>query len=165
MDESSPRPFHVIDVDESMMREALDEAAKAAAAGEVPVGAVVVLNDEIIARGSNRSISDCDPTAHAEVIAVRAASKAVSNYRLPGATVYVTVEPCAMCAGALVWARVGRLVYGTRDPKAGAVHSLFEICTTDTLNHRIDVREGVLEEDCRTLMQEFFRARRTRARS
>ena len=87
---------------------------------------------------------------------MRAASKAVSNYRLPGATVYVTVEPCAMCAGALVWARVGRLVYGTRDSKAGAVHSLFEICTTDTLNHRIDVREGVLEGDCRVLMQEFF---------
>ena len=145
------------------MREALGEAAAAAADGEVPVGAVVVLNGRIIARARNRSIRDCDPTAHAEIVALREAAAATGNYRLTGATVYATVEPCAMCAGALVWARVARLVYGARDPKAGGVRSLFEICTSDTLNHRLDVREGVLEEDCRALMQEFFRARRTRA--
>ena len=145
-----------------MMREALGEAAAAAADGEVPVGAVVVLNGEILARGRNRSIRDSDPTAHAEIVALRAAAATVGNYRLSGATVYATVEPCAMCAGALVWARVERLVYGASDPKAGAVHSLFEICTTDTLNHRLDVRHGVLESECRAIMQEFFRLRRGR---
>jgi tRNA(adenine34) deaminase len=147
-----------------MMREALGEAAAAAADGEIPVGAVVVLNGQVIARGRNRSIRDCDPTAHAEIVALREAAAAAGNYRLMGATVYTTVEPCVMCAGALVWARVARLVYGARDPKAGAVHSLFEVCTSDTLNHRLDVRDGVLEEECRALMQAFFRARRTNAR-
>ena len=146
------------------MREALGEAAAAAGDGEVPVGAIVVLNGRIIARGRNRSIRDCDPTAHAEIVALRHAAAAAGNYRLAGATVYATVEPCAMCAGALVWARVARLVYGAPDPKAGAVHSLFEICTSDTLNHRIAVRAGVLEDECRALMQEFFRARRERGR-
>ena len=146
------------------MREALGEAAAAAEDGEVPVGAIVVLNGRIIARGRNRSIRDCDPTAHAEIVALRQAAAAAGNYRLAGATVYATVEPCAMCAGALVWARVARLVYGAPDPKAGAVHSLFEICTSDTLNHRIAVRAGVLEDECRALMQEFFRARRERGR-
>jgi tRNA(adenine34) deaminase len=165
MDDSSPAQARSIDSDEAMMREALGEAAAAAADGEVPIGAVVVLNGEIIARGNNRSLRDCDPTAHAEIVALRRAAAAVGNYRLSGATVYATVEPCAMCAGALVWARVGRLVYGTRDPKAGAVHSLFAICTSDTLNHRLDVREGVLEEDCRAVIQEFFRERRGRERS
>jgi tRNA(adenine34) deaminase len=164
MDESSPSPSLAFDSDEAMMREAIGEATAAAADGEVPVGAVVVLNGRVIARGRNRSIRDCDPTAHAEIVALREAAAAVGNYRLTGAIVYTTVEPCAMCAGALVWARVARLVYGARDPKAGAVHSLFEICTSDTLNHRIDVAEGVLEEDCRALMQEFFRSRRTRGR-
>ena len=142
------------------MREALAEAEAAATAGEVPVGAIVVLNGEVIARGRNRSISDRDPTAHAEVLALRAAGAAIGNYRLVGSTVYATVEPCPMCAGALVWSRVRRLVYGAPDPKAGAVHSLFEICTSDILNHRLDVRAGVLEDECRALMQSFFRARR-----
>ena len=164
MDESSPVDPPVLDADESMMREAIGEAAAAAADGEVPVGAIVVLNGRIIARGRNRSIRTCDPTAHAEIVALREAAAAAGNYRLTGATVYATVEPCAMCAGALVWARVARLVYGARDPKAGAVHSLFEICTSDTLNHRLDIRDGVLEEDCRALMQEFFRARRSGVR-
>jgi len=164
MDESSPVTPLTLDSDEAMMRVALGEAAAAAADGEVPVGAVVVLNGRVIARGRNRSIRDCDPTAHAEIVALRAAAAETGNYRVWGATVYATVEPCAMCAGALVWARVARLVYGARDPKAGAVHSLFEICTSDTLNHRLEVGEGVLEGECRTLMQEFFRARRARAR-
>lgn len=164
MDESSPTPTPTLDFDEAMMREALGEAAAAATDGEVPVGAIVVLNGRIIARGRNRSIRDCDPTAHAEIVALREAAAAIGNYRLTGVTVYATVEPCAMCAGALVWARVARLVYGARDAKAGAVHSLFEICTSDTLNHRLDVREGVLEGECRALMQEFFRVRRERAR-
>jgi tRNA(adenine34) deaminase len=164
MDESSPVDPSVLDADEAMMREAIGEAAAAAADGEVPVGAIVVLNGRIIARGRNRSIRDCDPTAHAEIVALREAAAAAGNYRLTGSTVYATVEPCAMCAGALVWARVARLVYGAPDPKAGAVHSLFEICTSDTLNHRLDVRAGVLDEDCRALMQEFFRARRSGVR-
>jgi tRNA(adenine34) deaminase len=162
MDERSPvtMPAHTDASDEAMMREALGEAGAAAAAGEVPVGAVVVLNGQIIARGRNRSVGDRDPTAHAEILALRAAGATVGNYRLPGTTMYVTVEPCPMCAGALVWARVARLVYGAPDHKAGAVHSLFEICTSDTLNHRLEVRSGVLEDNCRALMQSFFRARR-----
>ena len=161
MDERPPAMRPADDAsDEAMMREALGEAEAAAAAGEVPVGAIVALNGQVIARGRNRSIGDRDPTAHAEVLALRSAGAALGNYRLPGTTVYVTVEPCPMCAGALVWARVARLVYGAPDPKAGAVHSLFEICTSDTLNHRLEVRSGVLEEECRGLMQSFFRARR-----
>ncbi len=152
------------DLDEAMMREAIREAGAAAAAGEVPVGAVVVLNGQVIARGRNRSIGDRDPTAHAEIVALREAARVVGNYRLVGATVYATVEPCAMCAGALVWARAARLVYGAPDAKAGAVHSLFEICTSDTLNHRLEVRHGVLEDECRSLMQSFFRERRASPR-
>jgi tRNA(adenine34) deaminase len=151
--------------DEAMMREAIREAVAAAEAGEVPIGAVVVLNGQIIARGRNRSIGDHDPTAHAEIIALRGASSAVGNYRLVGATVYATIEPCAMCAGALVWARASRLVYGAPDPKAGAVHSLFEICTSDALNHRLEIRANVLELECRSLMQSFFRQRREAQRS
>jgi tRNA(adenine34) deaminase len=162
MDERSPvaGPADTHAFDEAMMREALGEAEAAAAAGEVPVGAVVVLNGQVIARGRNRSIGDCDPTAHAEVVALRSAAAGLGNYRLTGTTLYSTVEPCAMCAGALVWARVARLVYGAPDPKAGAVHSLFEICTSDTLNHRLEVRQGVLADECRALIQAFFRARR-----
>lgn len=165
MDERPPDSvFEQKIFDERMMREALREAEAAAASGEVPIGAVVVLNGEVIARGRNRSIGDRDPTAHAEVLALRAAGAAVGNYRLVGATVYATVEPCPMCAGALVWARASRLVYGAADAKAGAIHSLFEICTSDTLNHRLDVLGGVLEADCRALMQSFFRERRATGR-
>ena len=165
MDGTSPvNASHLDEFDEQMMREALGEAVAAAADGEVPVGAVVVLNERIIGRGRNRSIGDNDPTAHAEILALREAARAVGNYRLPGATVYATVEPCAMCAGALVWARVDRLVFGAADARAGAVQSIFEICTSDALNHRLEVRAGVLEDACRTLMQEFFRERRQRPR-
>jgi tRNA(adenine34) deaminase len=163
MDERAPASDPAFD--ESMMREALAEAEAAAAAGEVPVGAVVVLNGRVIARARNRSIEDNDPTAHAEVLALKAAGAATGNYRLVGSTVYTTVEPCPMCAGALVWARASRLVYGARDPKAGAVHSLFEICTSDVLNHRLEAQGGVLEDECRELMQAFFRARRRAPRS
>jgi tRNA(adenine34) deaminase len=158
-------PVSHLEVDESMMRDALAEAEAAAAAGEVPVGAVVVLNGKVIARARNRSIETNDPTAHAEVLALRAAGAAIGNYRLTGITVYATVEPCAMCAGALVWARAARLVYGARDERAGAVHSIFEICTSDVLNHRLEVRGGVLEDECREVMQAFFRARRRAQRS
>src|SRR5438105_10959727 len=156
MDERSPACGPALDtLDEEMMREALAEARAAASDGEVPVGAVVVLNGEVIARGRNRSIGDRDPTAHAELLALRAAGAVVGNYRLVGATVYATVEPCAMCAGALVWARVARLVYGAPDQRAGAVHSIFEICTSNLLNHRLEVRSGLLEEECRELIQGF----------
>jgi len=153
-------PAQLLELDETLMREALTEARAAGAAGEVPVGAVVVLNGQVIARARNRSIEFHDPTAHAEVLALRAAGATIGNYRLVGATVYATVEPCAMCAGALVWARAARLVYGTRDLRAGAVHSIFEICTSDVLNHRLEVSGGILEDECRELMQAFFRARR-----
>jgi tRNA(adenine34) deaminase len=164
MDESSPLNLQH-DADQAWMRQALEEAAAAAADGEVPIGAVIVLNSTIIARGRNRTIRDCDPTAHAEIVAIRKAAEVVGNYRLAGATMYATVEPCAMCAGALIWARIARLVYGAPDIRAGAVHSVFEICTSDTLNHRLEACSGVLEVESRELMQAFFRERRPRSRS
>ena len=142
------------------MRAALEEARLAEAAGEVPVGAVIVLNGEIIGRGSNRSITDHDPTAHAEIGAMRQAAARLANYRLTGATLYVTVEPCAMCAGAAVLARVARLVYGCHDLKAGAVRSLYQIADDARLNHRIQVSSGVLEEECASLLRLFFQAKR-----
>ena len=147
---------------EAYMRAALAEAAKAAAGGEVPVGAVVVAPGagDIIGRGFNRPINDIDPTAHAEIAALRAAARRTGNYRLTGATLYVTVEPCLMCAGALVHARIGRLVYGAPEPKAGAVRSVMRVLEHPALNHRVDVVAGVLPEDCRALMQAFFGARR-----
>ncbi|MBV8858724.1 MAG: nucleoside deaminase [Acidobacteria bacterium] len=143
------------------MREALGAAQAAARAGEVPVGACVVGADgALLAAAGNRTRTDCDPTAHAEVLALRAAARRVGNYRLTGAVVYATVEPCAMCAGALVQARVARLVYGARDEKAGAVESVFRVCDASSLNHRMELSAGVLERDCRALMQEFFREKR-----
>ena len=148
-------------VDERWMREALGAAREAARAGEVPVGACVVGSDgRLLAVAGNRTRTDCDPTAHAEVLALREAARAFGNYRLTGAVVYSTVEPCAMCAGALVQARVARLVYGARDEKAGAVESVFRVCDASSLNHRMELSAGVLEADCRALMQEFFRERR-----
>ena len=148
--------------DERWMREALGAAREAARAGEVPVGACVVGADgRLLAVAGNRTRTDCDPTAHAEVLALREAARRVGNYRLAGAVVYSTVEPCAMCAGALVQARVARLVYGARDEKAGAVESVFRVCDASSLNHRMELSAGVLEADCRALMQEFFRERRT----
>lgn len=146
--------------DQAYMRMALDEARRAEQAGEVPVGAVVVLEERVIGAGGNRTITDCDPTAHAEVVALRAAAQGVRNYRLAGATLYVTIEPCAMCAGAMVQARVARLVYGADDPKAGAVRTLFGIADHPQLNHRVAVTSGVLREECAALLQSFFAARR-----
>jgi tRNA(adenine34) deaminase len=149
------------DEDERRMREALGAAREAALAGEVPVGACVVgAGGELLAVAGNRTRTDCDPTAHAEVLALREAARRVGNYRLTGAVVYSTVEPCAMCAGALVQARVARLVYGARDERAGAVESVFRVCDASSLNHRMELAAGVLEADCRALMQEFFRERR-----
>jgi tRNA(adenine34) deaminase len=147
------------------MRAAIASARRAAREfDEVPVGAVVVSETgELLAAAGNRTRTDCDPTAHAEVVALRAAARRAGVFRLTGATVYSTIEPCAMCAGALVQARVRRLVYGARDERAGAVESVFRVCDNGSLNHRIELAAGVLETECRELMQQFFRARRVRA--
>lgn len=146
--------------DEAYMREALDEARRAEAAGEVPVGAVLVAEGRVVARGFNRTITDCDPTAHAEMVALRAAARELGNYRLTGATLYVTLEPCAMCAGALVHARVARLVYGCRDPKVGAVDGSLRLLEHPMVNHRVEVASGILEDECAALLRGFFAARR-----
>jgi tRNA(adenine34) deaminase len=146
--------------DEIFMQAALDEAHLAAAAGEVPIGAVVLANGEIVARGQNRVLRDVDPTAHAEIVAMRLAAYVIGNYRLPDCELYVTLEPCAMCAGAMVHARLARLVYGASDPKAGAVHSVIEVQNHPKLNHQMPVTAGVLAEPCGTILREFFRARR-----
>lgn len=146
--------------DERWMMEALRAAREAEGRGEVPIGAIVVARDGILAVAGNRTRTDCDPTAHAEIIALREAARAVGNYRLTDAAVYSTIEPCAMCAGALVQARVARLVYGARDERFGAVESKFRLCDSSFLNHRMEITSGVLEEECRELMQQFFRARR-----
>jgi tRNA(adenine34) deaminase len=147
--------------DERWMREALGAAREAGGRGEVPVGACVVgAGGDLLAVAGNRTRADCDPTAHAEVVALREAARRAGNYRLTGAVVYSTVEPCAMCAGALVQARVQRLVYGARDEKGGAVESVFRVCDASSLNHRMELTPGVLAQECRALMQEFFRARR-----
>ena len=148
-------------VDEHWMRQALAAAREAENRGEVPVGTCVVHNDQLLAISGNRTRTDCDPTAHAEIVALREAAHKLGNYRLTGVAVYSTIEPCAMCAGALIQARIESLIYGAHDERAGAVHSRFQICDTDFLNHRIEVREGVLENECRALMQDFFRRRRT----
>ena len=142
------------------MQRALELARAAAAAGEVPVGAVIVRQGEIIAEGSNRPIGTCDPTAHAEMIALRAGGEVVRNYRLLDTTLYVTLEPCAMCASAMVHARVQRLVYGAADPRVGAAGSVFNIVQHASLNHQLEVTAGVLAEQCATLLREFFAARR-----
>jgi tRNA(adenine34) deaminase len=145
---------------ECWMREALLEARKAEEEGEVPVGAVLLLNDKIISRGRNSCIRLHDPTAHAEVVALRQASRDLSNYRLPGSTLIVTVEPCVMCVGAMIHARVEELIYGAPDPKGGAVRSCFQLADADSLNHRIRVTGGVLEEECASLLKAFFASRR-----
>ena len=146
---------------EHWMRQALDAAREAQKRGEVPVGTCIVSDGKLLSVSGNRTRTDCDPTAHAEIVALRDASKTTGNYRLMETDVFSTIEPCAMCAGALIQARIRRLVYGADDERAGAVRSRFRICDTDFLNHRIEVREGVLEEECRALMQDFFRRRRT----
>jgi tRNA(adenine34) deaminase len=147
--------------DETYMREALALAREAAEAGEAPIGAVVVASDgTIVGRGRNSPIARNDPTAHAEILALREAGARLCNYRLPGTTVYVTLEPCVMCAGALVAARVRRLVFGTRDLRFGGVRSKFRLADSELLNHRVEVTEGVLAVECLELLQAFFRDKR-----
>jgi tRNA(adenine34) deaminase len=146
--------------DIGFMEQALEEARASAAAGEVPIGAILVHADKIVARSGNRTIRDCDPTAHSEMVVLREASKALGNYRLADTTLYVTVEPCSMCAGAMIQARVPRLVYGCDDPKGGAVRSCFEIVSHPRLNHQIEVTAGILASECAAILQAFFAARR-----
>jgi len=146
--------------DERFMRAALALADEAERAGEVPVGAVLVHEGKIVGEGANRPIAAGDPTAHAEIEALRAAAGALKNYRLPGTTLYVTLEPCAMCAGALVVARVARLVFGARDLRFGAVRSKFRLADSDLLNHRLDIAEGLLAAECMEKLQAFFAERR-----
>ena len=146
--------------DRRWMEEAIREAVAAGARGEIPVGAVIVLGGRLIARAGNASVAEHDPTGHAEMRALRDAGRAVGNYRLVGATLYATIEPCLMCVGAAIHARVARLVYGCADPKAGAAGSVFDLAADPRLNHRIAVTSGVAEATCRALVQDFFRARR-----
>jgi len=147
-------------IDTVYMQLALEEARLAAEAGEVPIGAVLVQDDKVVARGNNRTIRDCDPTAHAEIIALREAARMVANYRLSGMTMYVTLEPCAMCAGAIIQARVPRVVYGADDPKGGAVRTCFTVLSHPRLNHQVEVTSGILAEQCAAILQRFFTARR-----
>ena len=146
--------------DEAYMRRALDLARHAEAAEEVPVGALVVLDDVVIGEGWNQPIVSHDPTAHAEIVALRAAAAQIKNYRLPGATLYVTLEPCVMCAGAIVQARIMRVVYGAADPKAGAAGSVFNLLESSALNHRAQIAGGVLAEECGQSLKAFFQAKR-----
>lgn len=148
--------------DERFMRAALAMAERGAGLGEVPVGAVVVFEDEIVGEGCNQPRSSGDPTAHAEMVALRTAAQRIGNYRLTDCTLYVTIEPCTMCAGALVHARVARLVYGASEPRSGAVVSTAQVLDNPALNHRVEVSGGVLAEAAATLLRTFFRARRTR---
>lgn len=145
---------------EVWMQRALELAALARAQDEVPVGALVVLDDQVIGEGWNRPVSTSDPTAHAEIIALRSAASRVGNYRLPGADLYVTLEPCVMCAGAIIHARIARVIIGARDPKGGAAGSVFQILPTERLNHTVAVSSGVMESECATILREFFQSRR-----
>ena len=151
--------------DELLMEEALRAAQRALEAGEVPVGAIVVCSGKIVGRGGNRNLADSDPTAHAEVVALRQAGTAIGNHRLEDCELFVTIEPCAMCAGAVVHARLKRLVYGADDPKAGAVHSVMQVLNHPSLNHQMEVRGGVLAGRCAEVLQEFFRSRREKQSS
>ncbi len=151
----------MIETDEKWMRAAIDSAKLAGDLNEVPIGACLIgENGELIASGFNRTITDCDPTAHAEILVLRQAAAAIRNYRLTGTTLYTTIEPCVMCAGALVNARIKRLVFGAADERFGAVETAFRLCDHESLNHRIEITPGVLADDCRELMQGFFRERR-----
>lgn len=147
--------------DERFMREAMELARQGAERGEVPVGAVLVLDGEVIGRGFNCPISTSDPSAHAEMVAIRAAAAAVQNYRLPGSTLYVTLEPCSMCAGLIVHSRIARVVYGTTEPKAGVAVSRGQFFTQDFLNHRVLIEGGVLAQECSEMLSAFFKARRS----
>jgi tRNA(adenine34) deaminase len=149
-----------MDADVTFLKEALAEARAAGEAGEVPIGAVLVKEGQIIARGGNRTIRDCDPTAHAEIVALREAARALGNHRLMGTTLYVTLEPCSMCAGAMIQARVDRVVYGCDDPRGGAVRSCFAVLSNPLLNHQVEAVPGILAEECAALLQSFFAARR-----
>ena len=149
-----------MEADIQFMQDALVEARAAAEGGEVPIGAVLVHDGKILARSGNRTIRDNDPTAHAEMVVLREAARLLGNYRLADTTLYVTIEPCSMCAGAIIQARVSRLVYGAHDPKGGAVRSCFEILSHPRLNHQVEVTAGVLAADCAAILQSFFAARR-----
>jgi tRNA(adenine34) deaminase len=149
-----------MDADIELMEQALEEARACAAAGEVPVGALLLHEGQIIARSGNRTIRDCDPTAHAELVVLREGSRKLGNYRLAGTTLYVTVEPCIMCAGSMIQARVPRLVYGCDDPKGGAVRSCFAMLNHSGLNHRVEVTAGILANECAAILQSFFATRR-----
>jgi tRNA(adenine34) deaminase len=153
-----------VDADIEFMQQALAEARESAASGEVPIGAVLVHEGKILARAGNRTIRDCDPTAHAEIVALREAARIIGNYRLADTALYVTIEPCSMCAGAIVQARVPRLVYGAAEPRGGAVQSCFEVLSHPDLNHRVQVTSGVLASDCSDVIQSFFAERRQQAR-
>jgi len=142
------------------MQLALEEARSSANAGEVPIGAVLVREDKIIARSGNRTIRDNDPTAHAEIVVIREGAKVLNNHRLGNTTLYVTLEPCAMCAGAMIQARISKIVYATDDPRAGAARSCFEVLSHPRLNHRVEVVSGMLAQESSTLLQSFFAARR-----
>jgi tRNA(adenine34) deaminase len=152
--------YHPADIDIDFMQQALEEARAAALAGEVPVGAVLVREGAILARSGNRTIRDFDPTAHAEVVVLREAARAIGNYRLGGTTLYVTIEPCCMCAGAIIQARVHRVVYGCDDQKGGAFRSCFQLFSDARLNHKVEVTRGVLADDCTAVIQAFFAERR-----
>jgi tRNA(adenine34) deaminase len=149
-----------METDIQFMQEALAEARSSAVAGEVPIGAVLVHDGKILARAGNRTIRDCDPTAHAEIVVLREAARLLLNYRLADTTLYVTIEPCSMCAGAIIQARIPRLVYGADDPKGGAVRSCFEILSHPRLNHQVEVTPGVLATDCAAIIKSFFADRR-----
>lgn len=151
--------------DEKWMQHALILARRAEEQGEVPVGAVVVKDNEIIGEGWNRPISEHDPTAHAEIMALRAAAKTLNNYRLPGVELYVTLEPCTMCAGAMIHARVRRVIFGACDPKTGAAGSVFDVFTQPQHNHHVDVQGGVMATSCTQVLQEFFQRRRSESAS
>ena len=147
-------------LDEYYMRLALDEARRALSNGEVPVGAVLVHDGQILACGHNGPVAQSDPTAHAEIVVMRAGARKIDNYRLTGTVLYVTIEPCVMCMGALIHARVARLVYGAADPRVGAAGTVFDLAGDSRLNHRLEVNGGVLEEECRGIIQAFFKNRR-----
>jgi tRNA(adenine34) deaminase len=145
---------------EDLMRAALEQARAAAAAGEVPIGAVVAIDGAIVSEGFNQPVGSSDPTAHAEIVALRAAAQAVGNYRLTGATLCVTVEPCVMCVGAMIHARIGTLIYGAPEPKTGAVRSTMKLLDDPSWNHRLVVVAGLMADECRALLQDFFKERR-----
>jgi tRNA(adenine34) deaminase len=149
-----------MEFDDPYMDLALAEAAKAESAGEVPVGAVIVFEDKVVARGFNQPILANDPTAHAEIVSLREAGRALGTYRLAGATMYCTLEPCMMCAGAMIHARIARLVFGTPDPKVGAAGSIYNVLTDPRLNHRVEVVTGIREDECATLLKNFFARKR-----